>query len=73
LRALQRRGSTGGRPRPRNDRSVFEDVRRFGSDDAVAGAVGEVSDVTDALSRDECRLLLLLTDERVTTAVDHNH
>jgi len=68
LRAL-RRGSRGGRPRPRDERSAFdEEERRFGSDDAAAAGVGKACDVADALSRDECRVLVLLTAERVTTA-----
>jgi len=66
LRALQRRCSTGGRPR--DDRSDLGEVRRFCCD--VAAAAGEVSDVTDALSRDDCRVLLvILVDERVVTTI----
>ena len=68
LRALQRRCSNGGRPRPRDGRSGFGDVCGFCSD--VGAAVDEVSDVMDALSRDDCRFLVTLDDdERVTTAV----
>jgi len=68
LRALQRLGSCGGLPRPRDDddRSFFEDLRRFCSDAAM-------SDVAEALSRDECRVLVLFTDdERVTAAAIHD-
>ena len=69
LRALHRRCSVGGRPR--DDCLDFGDVRRFCSD--VGTMAGEVSDVTGALSRDDCRVLVLLVDERVLTAVTCTH
>jgi len=68
LRALQRRCSSGGRPR--DGRSDFGDARRFCSDVAEVAA-GEVSDAVDVLRRADCRVSVIFDDERVTTALTH--
>jgi len=49
LRALRRGWSFGGRPR--DDRTEGGELRHFRGD--VATTAGEVSDVVDALSRDD--------------------
>ena len=69
LRALQRRGSTGGRSR--DSRSDVADLWRFCSDVAASAATCEVSDVMVELNRDERRVLIVLFDKRVTTAEIH--
>jgi len=70
LRALQRRGSTGGLLVD-EDLSALRDERRRCTD-RLDAAVDEVSDATEVLSRVDCRVLLPLVEDRVRTAINEN-